>query len=486
MDLAPHAGRGREIVFETRGFESDEDARQAFWGDPGINGAGRQGAARHRLPRRHPARRSHDALRVRARHHARAGRLREGRRSLRPGHLRRLLDQARRRVPDDVAPARPASRRPAPRQPRPRPRHAGGDAAGTRLRDAAPPSRTPSSTPRARTSTRGSTSSPGLHGAGNRPSKVVEAGPVVDTGLQWLDERRGFPNFLYVHTMDPHVPYSPPVPFDRKYEPHPTPDHPGQDPRYDFKEPLDRDRLIAQYDGEIAYGDQEFGRFVDELKSARPLRSRAHRLHRRSRRGVRGPRQVAARAQRVRRARPHPPAREVPGAARRRTAHRAAGADAGRTAHRPRALRAARARRPRDHRPSPAGRGGGAAPRSRPRSRRSAIAGSSPTGCGRAGTSTSSASARRRTSSTSTCASDPKEQHEPLGPEPRARAAAQGGGRGGHGPQPVPLQRALRGPGHVPDAVQDGRLDRRSASPSASGLRTATISTATDASSSSP
>jgi hypothetical protein len=106
----------------------------------------------------------------------------------------------------------------------------------------------------------------GLHGAGNRPSKVVEAGPVVDTSLGWLDERRGFPNFLYVHTMDPHVPYTPPPPFDQKYEPHPTPDHPGQDPRYDYQEPLDRDRLVAQYDGEIAYGDQEFGRFIEELK----------------------------------------------------------------------------------------------------------------------------------------------------------------------------------------------------------------------------
>ena len=54
----------------------------------------------------------------------------------------------------------------------------------------------------------------------------------------------------------------------------PDPDHTGQDPRYDFKEPLDRDRLVAQYDGEIAYGDQEFGRFLQELK-ARGLYDRA-------------------------------------------------------------------------------------------------------------------------------------------------------------------------------------------------------------------
>ncbi len=97
---------------------------------------------------------------------------------------------------------------------------------------------------------------------------------MVDAALAWLDARRGFPTFLYVHTMDPHVPYAPPPPFDRKYEPHPTADHPGQDPRSDYKEPLDRERMIAQYDGDIAYGDQEFGRFVRELK-ARGLYDRA-------------------------------------------------------------------------------------------------------------------------------------------------------------------------------------------------------------------
>jgi arylsulfatase A-like enzyme len=107
----------------------------------------------------------------------------------------------------------------------------------------------------------------GLHGEGDRPSKLVEAAGVVDAALRFLDARRGFPTFLYVHTMDPHVPYAPPSPFDRKYEPHPTPDHPAVDPRSDYKEPKDRERMIAQYDGDVAYGDQEFGRFVRELQA---------------------------------------------------------------------------------------------------------------------------------------------------------------------------------------------------------------------------
>ena len=83
------------------------------------------------------------------------------------------------------------------------------------------------------------------------------------------------PTFLYVHTMDPHVPYAPPAPFDRMFEPHPTEGHPARDPRTDYKEPLDRERMIAQYDGDIAFGDREFGRFVRELKARGSTRTRS-------------------------------------------------------------------------------------------------------------------------------------------------------------------------------------------------------------------
>ena len=107
----------------------------------------------------------------------------------------------------------------------------------------------------------------GLHDPHDRPSKTVRSAPVVDAALHWLDARRGQKQFLFVHTMDPHVPYTPPPPFDQMYEPHPAPGHPATDPRDDAKDPLDRDRLIAQYDGEIAYSDQEFGRFIEGLKA---------------------------------------------------------------------------------------------------------------------------------------------------------------------------------------------------------------------------
>jgi arylsulfatase A-like enzyme len=108
----------------------------------------------------------------------------------------------------------------------------------------------------------------GLHGEDDRPSKLVGADVVVDAALAILRSRRGLPTFLYVHTMDPHVPYEPPPPFDRMFEPFPTTEHPARDPRTDYKEPLDRERMIGQYDGDIAFGDREFGRFLRELKAA--------------------------------------------------------------------------------------------------------------------------------------------------------------------------------------------------------------------------
>jgi arylsulfatase A-like enzyme len=107
----------------------------------------------------------------------------------------------------------------------------------------------------------------GLHGDDDTRSKLVGADVVVDTALAFLRSRRGLPTFLYVHTMDPHVPYAPPAPFDTMFEPHATEDHPARDPRTDYREPLDRERMIAQYDGDIAFGDREFGRFVRELKA---------------------------------------------------------------------------------------------------------------------------------------------------------------------------------------------------------------------------
>jgi arylsulfatase A-like enzyme len=92
------------------------------------------------------------------------------------------------------------------------------------------------------------------------------AGLVVDAALAFLDARRGQPTFLYAHAMDTHVPYLPPSPFDRLFPPLPEPGRGAARPFSDYREPADRDRIIGQYDGAIAYGDQEFGRFLEGLR----------------------------------------------------------------------------------------------------------------------------------------------------------------------------------------------------------------------------
>jgi choline-sulfatase len=67
------------------------------------------------------------------------------------------------------------------------------------------------------------------------------AGEVVDAALAWLRQPRERPFFAWVHLYDPHAPYEPPEPYDR--------------------------RLADPYDGEIAYADEQMGRllaFLDE------------------------------------------------------------------------------------------------------------------------------------------------------------------------------------------------------------------------------
>ena len=97
------------------------------------------------------------------------------------------------------------------------------------------------------------------------PPSPGRAGQVVDTALTFLDARRGQPTFLYLHTMDAHTPYQPPPPFDRRFGPRPQPGRTAAEPS-DYRVPRDLDRIVGQYDGAVAYGDQEFGRLLAGLR----------------------------------------------------------------------------------------------------------------------------------------------------------------------------------------------------------------------------
>ena len=274
IDLAAHAGRGREVIFETRGYEKgDDDARRAFWGEPVLTVADRDAPlvivylvdtlrADHTTPYGYKrdttpelAAFARDAV-VFEQAIAQASWTKPSVASLltsqlpgrhRAVQLRDTLDAGLTTLPEMLQ-AKGYS--------------TGGAVANSVIYGVGT------------NFEQGFDYFAGLHGAGDRPSKAVDADVVVDAGLGFLDARRGFPRFLYVHTMDPHVPYGSPPPFDRKFDPPPAPDRPAADPRSDYREPVDKDRLIAQYDGAIAFGDREFGRFVRELK-ARGLYDRA-------------------------------------------------------------------------------------------------------------------------------------------------------------------------------------------------------------------
>jgi arylsulfatase A-like enzyme len=107
----------------------------------------------------------------------------------------------------------------------------------------------------------------GLHGRKRRRGRQVRASVAVDAALSWIDSRRGLPTFVWVHTMDPHFPYKPPAPFDRKFSPDDVPDLPGPGGDETADARRKRRHAISQYDGEIAFGDQELGRFLRELET---------------------------------------------------------------------------------------------------------------------------------------------------------------------------------------------------------------------------
>ncbi len=109
-----------------------------------------------------------------------------------------------------------------------------------------------------------------------RERKVTDAGKLVDDSLGWIDKNKGERFFAYIHTIDPHVPYSAPGEwkekfFKGKYEGKIRPQATGNQ-LADIKtgkmelNKTDKRYLEALYDGEIAYNDNEFGRLIKGLK----------------------------------------------------------------------------------------------------------------------------------------------------------------------------------------------------------------------------
>jgi arylsulfatase len=109
------------------------------------------------------------------------------------------------------------------------------------------------------------------------------ASQVSDAALAFLDKHANERFFLWLHYLDPHHPYEPQPPFDKKFA-QPRKDHEELIARLhalpteeqtrlltrlgNGEEPMPDDTfqaVIDQYDGEIAYTDMQVGRVLDSL-----------------------------------------------------------------------------------------------------------------------------------------------------------------------------------------------------------------------------
>ena len=110
----------------------------------------------------------------------------------------------------------------------------------------------------------------------NRNQRNAEE--TTDAALAWLDGVGSDPFFAVVHYFDPHLTYDPPAPYDSKFEPYCGPRIPPnfgsaaevvrvRGGEIELDERLRRS-LVARYDGELAFVDDQFGRLRRVMKQA--------------------------------------------------------------------------------------------------------------------------------------------------------------------------------------------------------------------------
>jgi len=109
------------------------------------------------------------------------------------------------------------------------------------------------------------------------PGSDRRAGAVTDAAIAWLEGHRNERSFLFVHYIDPHVPYDPPEPFRGRFEE--AEEVEGLAPPI-LSDPIRKslatltdaqERFIAGlYDEEVLYVDSEVGRLLDALSVIDP------------------------------------------------------------------------------------------------------------------------------------------------------------------------------------------------------------------------
>ncbi|MCD6405090.1 MAG: sulfatase-like hydrolase/transferase [Planctomycetes bacterium] len=110
----------------------------------------------------------------------------------------------------------------------------------------------------------------------NELKPYYRAPEITHKALSWLEKHRGKAFFLFLNYWDPHIPYNPPAPYDEMFPGRRSPrgwkldwvkgSMPVMRGEKDI-DPLRRESLVSQYDGEIAYMDHWVGRFFEGVKT---------------------------------------------------------------------------------------------------------------------------------------------------------------------------------------------------------------------------
>lgn len=113
-----------------------------------------------------------------------------------------------------------------------------------------------------------------------RENKTTDAENVFGEAANWIEKNKDRRLFVYIQTIDPHVPYDPPAEFLKKYDageyggqvsPRKTPDlleKAKRNPPAVVFDARDHQRLEALYDAEISYHDAHFAKFIERLKQS--------------------------------------------------------------------------------------------------------------------------------------------------------------------------------------------------------------------------
>ncbi len=90
--------------------------------------------------------------------------------------------------------------------------------------------------------------------------------------MQYLKGAGDRPTMVYIHTAEPHAPYTPPPGFAGRFDPDYTGELDGTlDKEHGFvfaRSERDLQHIVALYDEELAYADHRLGLFIDALRAA--------------------------------------------------------------------------------------------------------------------------------------------------------------------------------------------------------------------------